>query len=338
MKFSFVIPVYNAESYIGRCLDSILNQNIEDYEIICINDGSKDGSLEVLKDYERRFPGKFNIISQENQGIGPARNNAFKAVKGDYTWFIDNDDCIQGNCLKELAAAMDSTGADILNITHVKGFFTENPLYAAFSAKLDFTKIDQEHALYFYSDAPWSKIYRTDFLKKNNLFFPNIFGEDTSTTFDLYSKTTEIYKTDVPLYAWFERHESFSHAVISKKHFETFPVLLETLKNQSEKCDSRLKPYYENLMLRKADVYLPYFASSKIDKELLPVREECLRKSNEILSTLPSNILFDIYKSDFAEKEGAVEAAKAKLRSYYENSTSWKITKPLRAAMKIFRK
>ena len=78
-------------------------------------------------DDEKKYAGKFNIISQENQGIGPARNNAFKTVTGEYTWFIDNDDCIQPNCLKSVFEVIEKFDADITNVVHLKGYFTENP-------------------------------------------------------------------------------------------------------------------------------------------------------------------------------------------------------------------
>ncbi len=334
MKLSFVIPVYNAQAYIGRCLDSLLDQDIDDYEIICINDGSKDDSLQILNDYSKKHPNRFNIISQENQGIGPARNNAFKAVKGEYTWFIDNDDCIQPNCLKNLFEIIDQFEADITNISDIRGFFAENPFEKSLTKPLASERITQDFAMYFYWDAPWSKIYRTAFLRENNLSFSNIFGEDTAVTFDLYSKAKTIIKIKEPLYAWFERNESFSHAVFTKKHFETFPVLLETLKRQSMACPSNLKIFYEKLIINKADVYLNHFKDAPLTDELAALRDECIEKSEEILRTIPKNIFIEIDEKNQIELKNKLN----KVKSYYENSTSWKITKPLRKLMQFFRK
>lgn len=334
MKLSFVIPVYNAENYIGRCLDSILDQDTDDFEIICINDGSKDNSLKVLEDYSKRYPGKFNIISQENQGIGPARNNAFKLVKGEYTWFIDNDDCIQQDCLGSVLEIIEKEKADITNIAHLTGYFTENPLKKTSELKLTVKKMSQTHAMYFYEDAPWSKIYKTDFLRRNDLYFPNIFGEDTSTTFNLYSKTKNIIKIEEPLYAWFERKESFSHAIFSKKHFETFPILLETLLEQSEKCVPELKPYYDFLILMKAEVHLPMFKNAELPDELSVLRDECISKSEKILSSLEENLFYKIHLDELEK----ISKKEEKIRSYYENSTSWKITKPVRKCVQAMKK
>lgn len=326
MKLSFVIPVYNAAEYIGRCLDSLLAQDIDDFEIICINDGSKDNSMDILREYEKKYAGKFNIISQENQGIGPARNNAFKTVTGEYTWFIDNDDCIQPNCLKSVFKVIEKFDADITNVVHLKGYFTENPFKKNFDGTLTVKTMNQDCAMYFYEDAPWSKIYKTEFLRKNDLFFPNIFGEDTSITFNLYSKTNKIIKIEQPLYAWFERKESFSHAIFSKKHFETFPVLLDTLRKQSELCEPRLKVFYDYLILMKADVHLPVFRNAEVTGELSILRDECIRKSEKVLASLEQNVFYEIHLKELE----TIKAKENKVRTYYESSTSWKITKPVR--------
>lgn len=334
IKFSFVIPVYNAEQYVGRCLDSILAQDMDDFEIICLDDGSKDGSLGVLNSYSERFPGKFKILSQPNQGIGPARNAAFKAVEGKYTWFIDNDDCIQKNCLKEIEGIITKYDADITNISHLTGYFTENPLSKDLTGPLNAKKITQEVAMHFYEDAPWSKIYRTDFLRKNDLFFPNIFGEDTSTTFNLYSKTSKIIKIKEPLYAWFERKESFSHSIFTKKHFETFPILLETLKKQSEACDEKLKAHFDYLILYKAEVHIPMFSNAEVPPELEALRKQCIEKSNRIVDSLEENVFYQIHLAELEK----LSAKEKKIRSYYENSSSWKITRPLRKIMEKLRK
>lgn len=337
MKLSFIVPVYNAEKYIKRCLDSLLDQNIDDYEIICIDDGSSDGSKLVLEDYKKHYPEKIILKSQDNQGIGPTRNTAFKSVRGEYTWFIDNDDCIRSNCLKEIIMLLDQYNSDITNISYYKGFFTTSPFENQKLEQLTIRKINQDNAMYFYDDAPWSKIYRTDFLKKNKLFFENIFGEDTSVTFDLYSKTKNIFKIDQPLYAWFERKDSFSHAVYSKKHFDTFPVLLEVLKEQSEKADKSLKIFYENLMLRKADIYLPHFKNAEVTDELKVCRDECVKKSEEILKKLDSNLLYEIYLENKKETENKLRLQEKKLINKYENSLSWKFSLPIRLIGKLFR-
>ena len=89
MKFTIVIPVYNVEKYLKECLDSAVNQNFSDFEIIAVNDGSTDNSLNILKKYEKKYE-NFKVIDQINQGLSGARNTGLKAAKGKYIYFLDN--------------------------------------------------------------------------------------------------------------------------------------------------------------------------------------------------------------------------------------------------------
>lgn len=95
-KFSIVVPVYNVEPYIKKCLDSIFNQSFKDYEVIVVNDGTKDKSMDIVKKYDVK------IINQENKGLSEARNAGVKKATGDYIIFIDSDDYIENNLLKEI--------------------------------------------------------------------------------------------------------------------------------------------------------------------------------------------------------------------------------------------
>ncbi len=100
---SFIVPVYNAERYLPECLDSLLNQGIphSEYEIICVNDGSKDGSLEVLRSYQSRYP-NITVIDKENGGVAAARNDGLAAARGEYIWFVDSDDFLKEHVLARL--------------------------------------------------------------------------------------------------------------------------------------------------------------------------------------------------------------------------------------------
>ena len=93
VKVSIIVPVYNVEKYLRKCLDSLVNQTLKDIEIICINDGTKDNSVEIIDEYVKKYSNVL-LINQENQGLGMARNNAMKYAKGDYIAFVDSDDWI----------------------------------------------------------------------------------------------------------------------------------------------------------------------------------------------------------------------------------------------------
>lgn len=95
-KFSIIVPVYNVEKYIKKCLDSILNQSFKDYEVIVVNDGTKDNSIELIQDYPVK------IINQKNQGLSAARNKGVKHATGEYIIFVDSDDWIEKDLLKKI--------------------------------------------------------------------------------------------------------------------------------------------------------------------------------------------------------------------------------------------
>lgn len=92
---SIIIPVYNVEKYLHICLDSVLAQTYTDYEVILVNDGSKDDSGKICEEYVKRDK-RFSLISQDNKGLASARNTGIKAAKGKYIYFIDSDDCPGG--------------------------------------------------------------------------------------------------------------------------------------------------------------------------------------------------------------------------------------------------
>ncbi len=103
LKISIIVPVYNVEKYLTQCLDSLLDQGLsaEEYEIICINDGSKDCSLKILQEYESKHS-NIVVIDKENGGVSSARNAGIERAKGEYIWFIDADDWIARKCLGDL--------------------------------------------------------------------------------------------------------------------------------------------------------------------------------------------------------------------------------------------
>lgn len=99
IRFSIIIPVYNTEKYLERCLDSVLGQNYKEIEIILINDGSKDNSLKICEKYKKRFS-EIVLIDQENQGLGAARNRGIENSNGEYLIFLDSDDYVEKDSLK----------------------------------------------------------------------------------------------------------------------------------------------------------------------------------------------------------------------------------------------
>ncbi len=128
-KISVIIPVYNVEKYLSRCLDSVINQTFSDIEIICINDGSTDNSSKILSEYADR-DSRIKIVNQKNSGLSAARNTGLKNMSGQYISFIDSDDWIDTNYYECLLSLMNENDADIVSagIRIVnQGYVSDNP-------------------------------------------------------------------------------------------------------------------------------------------------------------------------------------------------------------------
>lgn len=117
IKFSIIVPVYNVEKFLRESLDSIVAQTLKDFEVICVNDGSTDNSLEILKEYANN-DSRIKVISQENQGQGVARNNAIDIAQGKYLLFVDPDDFIESNTLEVLYNKFHETDVDIIQFDY----------------------------------------------------------------------------------------------------------------------------------------------------------------------------------------------------------------------------
>ena len=101
IKVSVIVPVYNTQDYLNECIDSVLNQSLADFELICIDDGSTDASLEILKDYEKK-DNRIQVFSQKNSGLAASRNAGLNVAQGEYVLFLDSDDYLKSDTLEKL--------------------------------------------------------------------------------------------------------------------------------------------------------------------------------------------------------------------------------------------
>lgn len=122
MRFSVLIPVYNVEQYLEECIESVLNQEVDDYEIILIDDGSDDRSGQICDEYKEKYPMLFKVVHKENEGLLMARRDALKLSKGDYILFLDSDDYYEPGALKSISDTIDIENPDVVmfNLSYVK--------------------------------------------------------------------------------------------------------------------------------------------------------------------------------------------------------------------------
>ena len=202
-KISIVVPVYNGEKLLRRCLNSLLNQTLKDIEIICINDGSADNSEKIIKSYTDR---RLKLINITNSGPSISRNTGIEIAQGEYIGFTDCDDWIDPDYYEKLYINAKKYNADIaasgiirLNKLHKKYHvkFTEIKITDDFETKLDLCDVPDKSYI-------WNKIYKTDELKKYNLKFePNRLFEDVIFTPQvLYYLKTLVAVPDTYYYYW----------------------------------------------------------------------------------------------------------------------------------------
>ncbi len=200
---SVIIPVYNTEKYLREAMDSIVNQTLRDIEIICVNDGSTDGSAEILEEYAKK-DNRISIITQENKGLSCARNAGIMAAKGKYIYFMDSDDILETTALEELIPIMKGKNLDVMCFDGES--FTENPELMTPYYQTNFSHYRSYDDVYEgtellklfelenkYNCVVWLYVFRTSFLRENDLYFiPGILHEDNAFTFSVLLKTGRI--------------------------------------------------------------------------------------------------------------------------------------------------
>lgn len=165
IKVSIVVAVYNMEKYLRKCVDSCLNQSFQEFELILVNDGSKDTSEQIIDEYCNQYPGKIIKINKENGGLSSARNIAFPSVRGDYITFLDADDYYDKEYLEKLVNKAESEKLDIVASGQHK-VTMEGKILNTIHYKLIDGKTSQRRLNIS------GKLYRMEYVRKWNLQFP----------------------------------------------------------------------------------------------------------------------------------------------------------------------
>ena len=197
MLFSLIIPVYNVEKYLGDCLDSVLAQSFQDWEAICVDDGSSDGSPAILAEYEAKDT-RIKVIRQINSGTATARNTGLRVAEGDYIFFLDSDDWLETSALQTLSDRLN--GEDILCFTG-RRYFESTDTY---NQPDNLPEKAYQNGIDYYNDSALLprdfafvcvvlRIYKRAFLMKNDLFF----ADDISYEDNLWVPITLYYAHSV---------------------------------------------------------------------------------------------------------------------------------------------
>lgn len=272
---SVVVPIYNVEKYLERCIDSIINQTYKNLEILLINDGSKDSSYEICKNVEKKDK-RIKVYSKENGGLSDARNYGLERAKGEYICFIDSDDYINPKMIEKLYEQIKEKNSDIAIVHYNIVNDGEENNQEITDLKEDTYVYNSESAIRqlfyedYYRDFAWNKLYKKSLFK--NIRYP--FGklmEDLGTTYLLFDNSEKISYSKLPLYYYVQREGS----ILNKKN----------LKLEIDKTELGIKRY--EYILNK----YPYMEENKIftynllvqNYHLIYNNQELVKKAKAIL-------------------------------------------------------
>lgn len=249
---SVVIPVYNSAGYLSICMNSILDQSYRDIQIIAVDDGSTDESLEILNDYAEQ-DSRIVVIHQENAGAGAARNKGIVNASGEWILFVDSDDWIERNYCQNMLDAIIQLNADaVIACPRVdelmrQGLFTYEEKEKLICSCLAF----DEMTFAFNIDAPWGKIFRTELMRKNEIMFPENLkrSEDAYFCMDYYYHAKKIGYLTCSGYQYQVRDNSLSKSYGMDALF-TLEEVLETNLEWTQIHEDKTKQYEKAMWFR----------------------------------------------------------------------------------------
>lgn len=270
---SVVIPVYNIEQHLHQCLDSVAGQSLRDIEVICVDDGSTDGSHAILEEYAAK-DSRFRILTQKNGGAGVARNTGMARAIGEYLVFLDSDDWFDCNFLERMVERATETEADVTICRGVE-FDTETgqELPSEWMLKTEYLSTEvfapqeiAEHIFQFTYGMPWDKLYRKAYLDKVGIEFPSLKNsEDLAFVFPTLVSATQIAVTEeVFIHHRVNRKASVSNSRAAQPDapYEAFQIVQNYLKRNG------LEQSYQKSFMNWAMEFLVWHVSNMEDQAI----------------------------------------------------------------------
>lgn len=310
---SIITPVYNSEKYLPKCIDSIIHQTYEDWELILIDDGSQDNSAIICDEYSAK-DGRIKVIHKKNEGVSKARNTGIELVKGEYICFIDSDDWIEPTFLSDFK--INEFQCDLYFSGALYDTFQKVYSYKKYNKKYCKNKYEIRDIFFnqhlFSNGYPWGKLYKTQIIKENNLRFNEslTINEDHIFVFQYFLHIKSIYVTDTAGYHYTVFDNSgrkLSDKINNYKELKTaselFNMIINQLQIKWKITDEEYEILYNSFVISKR---LSALYSLILLKEKKHFREElnfwnnntykgCNKKEFIILSILRSKIILSKY-------------------------------------------
>ena len=300
-KFSIIVPVYNVEKYIKKCLDSIFNQSFKDFEVIVVNDGTKDNSMDIVKNYD------VIVINQKNQGLSEARNNGVKKAKGDYLIFVDSDDYIEKDLLKNINNSL-SNNPDVVRY-QVKDIIEDKEI--EYNEK-EFTGLDGAEAFkaitqYHYVEPAWLyAIKRKYYIDNKFTFKKGTYHEDFGLTPLIVFKSNIVNSINYCGYCYVQR----SGSIMTNKAYDKTLKKVDDMYNHYKYLTSEVKT------INKDKTYFNSFLANSLILKITELNKEDYKKYKKLLK---NDKVFDEILDDTVARKVKKCIIKKSPKLYYRN-------------------
>lgn len=259
IKISVIMPVYKVEEFVGKTIESVLNQTLKEIEFFAIDDGTPDNSGKICDEYAKKDK-RLKVIHKENGGAPEARNVAIDQAKGKYMYFIDSDDWIESDYLEKMYELAEKNNADAV----ITGFYMEyyqNKKYVTYSTECDdnvYSKVEFRKNAYKYLNnsllsLPWNKLYKSERIFEENIRFPKTKWDDHHFNMDFFMNNNVVVTSSMKKYHWY-RSRKGSETMINysdpkmfykrKEHFEHILKLYKVWNIQDATSKDFISCYY----------------------------------------------------------------------------------------------
>ena len=234
IKVSVIVPVYNVEKFIDKCLDSLVNQTLKEIEIIVVNDGSPDNSQKIIDEYVKKYPDKVKSFIKENGGQGSARNLGMEKAKGEYISFVDSDDWIDLEALEEMYNLAKTEKSDIV-ICDMIDHYSDYTIYH---------NCTKYNSVFEVTPSACNKIFRKKIIKDLK-FLSRLWYEDFNFTTKILFNTDKISNISKGFYHYNCGHESTMNNNNSKKNLDMIVVMDDIINylKKNNKYDKNIVSY-----------------------------------------------------------------------------------------------
>lgn len=297
MKFSIIIPVYNVDKYIDKCLDSIFKQKYKNYEVIIINDGSADNSLKIIESYSNK-DNRFKVINQKNKGVSEARNAGINAVTGDYIIFIDSDDYVDDDLLYILNEKVSKYQTDLVRYECVVVDKNGNKLSSIDYPEYDNKNTDdimEELITRNYVETLWLYCYKTNFWRENEFVFEKgRVHEDYGLLLKILYLANSISSINYHGYYYVQREGSItkikSYEKIKIGVYDMFYLYLD------------LQDFFKDFKNKKRDVLLSYASECVILKSRQLIETDFKKYKKDLKKNKVYKYIIPYNKKKFIKK------------------------------------